>query len=62
MIAAGPLAAIASETAAALAIASDWICPRVAERIPSEARILATFALSFLGGVFLYAAYSLATP
>ena len=52
-------AAIASEAAAALAIASDWICPRVAEHIPSEARILAAFALSFLAGVFLYAAHIL---
>lgn len=59
MIAAGALAAIASEAAAALAISSDWICPRRSERIPPEARILTAFALSFLAGVFLYAAHSL---
>ena len=52
-------AAIPSEAAAALAIASDWICPRRSERIPSEARILAAFALSFLAGVFFYAAHIL---
>ena len=52
-------AAIASEAAAALAIASDWICPSLSERIPSEARILAAFALSSLSGVFIFAAYSL---
>ena len=51
-------AAIASEAAAALAISSDWICPRRSERIPSEARILAAFALSFLAGVLLFAARS----
>ena len=56
MIAAGALAAIASEAAAALAISSDWICPRRSERIPSEARILTAFALSFLAGVLLFAA------
>ena len=62
MIAVVAAAAVASEAAAALAIASDWICPRAAEHIPSEARILAAFALSFLASVFLFSAYSFATP
>ena len=59
MIAAAALAAIASEAAAALAISSDWICPRRSERIPSEARILTAFALSSLSGVFIFVAHSL---